>query len=230
MKKEQIIEAILNRISDPYTDNEEDIALCNPIELPYATTWLAEIRQEDIDNANDDEFRMPNAATPELLMEAFNCRVRLAKRNVTIDRLANYLIERGDVAMYENYNPDHSYGPDIYPLDFWHNFDSTADFPFGFGKQLTIEDVIELIEIGKNSHVTCCFTDDYVWYDAKNKVVHTTNDPYADGTIDARGFAEYALTDTELFDYIVDDMDFDTAKNVFEYLPGTIRILQKGEQ
>ena len=106
MTKEATIEAILNRISDPYTDNEEDIAFCDPIELPYATEWLAELRQEDIDNANDGEFRMPNAATPELLMEAFNCRVRLAKRNVTIERLAKAITENDETALFSNYRED----------------------------------------------------------------------------------------------------------------------------
>ena len=202
MKKEQIIEAILNRISDPYTDNEEDIALCNPIEIPYATQWLAEIRQEDIENANDDEFRMPNAATPELLMEAFNCRVRLAKRNVTISRLEEWLKNNDQTALYDNYRGDmeeagySDHALEVIPIDFL----TDGVNAFSFDPEAS---VLELILIGKNSPDFDPEAE-YCWFDSENKVLHSVHNPWEEGILDAHSFAEYIINTPDLKKFFIE--------------------------
>lgn len=222
MTKEATIEAILNRISDPYTDTEEDIALCNPIELPYATTFLADIRQEDIDNANDGEFRMPNAATPELLMEAFNCRVRLAKRNVTIERLAKAITDNDETALFSNYREDMldlgyvtaEEARDVIPLEF-------LDDEFVFDTSLSVMDTLIIAKKSGD-----CFNPnfEYCWYDYENKILHSTDNPFESGVINATAFATYMIDYPDVASmYINGYLDEDEAKYVFEYMPDLLR-------
>lgn len=218
MTKEATIEAILNRISDPYTDTEEDIAFCNPIELPYATTFLSDIRQEDIDNANDGEFRMPNAATPELLMEAFNCRVRLAKRNVTIERLAKAITDNDETALFSNYREDMldlgyvtaEEARDVIPLEF-------LDDEFVFDTSLSVMDTL-IIAKKSGDHFNPNF--EYCWYDYENKILHSTDNPFESGVINATAFATYMIDYPDVASmYIHGYLDEDEAKHVFEYMP-----------
>ena len=216
MKKEEIITAILNRISDPYTDTEEDIAFCEPIDLPYATKWIAEIRQEDIDNANDDEFRMPNAATPELLMEAFNCRIRLAKRNITINHLAEWIKGDDPTALYDNYREymeEAGYSAPavcVIPIDF------LTDGPnsFCFDEEMS---ALELILIGKNSPDFDPEAE-YCWFDAKNRILHSVDNPWEDGILNAHDFAEYIIDTPDLKQFVIEsyltDEDIDY---IFKY-------------
>lgn len=219
MKKEEIIEAILYRMSDPWAgDNEEDIAMCDPIDLQYATELLAETRQEDIENANDDEYRMPNGATPELVMEAFNCRVRLAKRNVTIERLATAITENDETALFSNYREDMldlgyvtaEEARDVIPLEF-------LDDEFVFDTSLSVMDTL-IIAKKSGDHFNPNF--EYCWYDYENKILHSTDNPFKSGIINATAFATYMIDYPDLASmYIHGYLDEDEAKYVFEYMP-----------
>lgn len=73
MTKAEIIERIIDRSTDPWTDNPEDFRIGEDWTLKDADEWLAEARKEDADNGFDGDDAMPNEATPELVMEAMNC-------------------------------------------------------------------------------------------------------------------------------------------------------------
>ena len=219
MNKEEIIESILYRMSDPWAgDVEEDIALCDPIDLPYATELLSEIRQEDIDNANDDDYRMPNAATPELVMEAFNCRIRLAKRNITIERIAETITKNDETALYSNYRGnliDLGYmtsdeAKDIVPLDF-------LDEEFIFDPNLPIMNILTIVKKSGD-----CFNPnfEYCWYDYDNKILHSTDNPFESGILNATAFATFILDYPDLISmYIHGYLDKEEAEYVFKYMP-----------
>ena len=199
MKKEEIISALLFRMSDPCVgDDEEAIADLDYLDLDEASAYLEEARKED-EEIGDKDYCVPAEATPELYMEAYKCRIRLAVFNMQVKRLAEWFIENDEVALYDNYRLDYGENnPEVLPIEFMDNYDNVGDFPFGLGNHLNVADVIELIGIGRNSAATFRFTDTYFWYDAENKILHSTNHPYADGTIDAVAFAKYILMDEEL--------------------------------
>ena len=205
MKKEEIISALLFRMSDPCVeDDEEAIANLDYLNLDEATAYLDEARKED-EEIGDEDYCIPAEATPELYMEAYNCRIRLAVFNMQVKRLAEWFIENDEVALYDNYRLDYGENnPEVIPIEFMDNYDNVGDFPFELGNHLNVADVIELIDIGRNSAATFRFTDNYFWYDAENKTLHSTNHPYADGTIDAMEFAMYILMNEDLCYFFFD--------------------------
>jgi len=218
MKKEEIISALLYRMSDPCVeDDDEEIAKCDPITLEEAKHYIEEDRKED-EEIGDDDYCIPEEATPELYMEAFNCRIALAKHNVQVNRLAEWLVENDEIALYNNYRNEYGENnPDVVPIDFMYNYDKVGDFPFGLGDTIGVYDVIELINIGRNSAATFRITDDYFWYDAENKILHSTNHPYADGTIDAKAFADYILKTPDLRQFFFESYPTDKEKKYILY-------------
>lgn len=73
MTKGEIIERIIDRSTDPWTDNPEDFRIGEEWTLKDAEEWLVEAWREDADDGLDADYAMPNEATPELVMEAMNC-------------------------------------------------------------------------------------------------------------------------------------------------------------
>lgn len=77
MTKNEIIDRIIDRITDPWNESPDDYKYAIPITLAEAEGYLAEYRKEDL--YFDPEDRMPEEATPALLMEAYNTHIQRMK-------------------------------------------------------------------------------------------------------------------------------------------------------
>lgn len=201
MTKEEIITRIIDRITDPWTESPEDYIHTEPINLEYATTILKEYRAEDDEWDLEPDERMPEEATPELLMEAFNCHVRFQKHELRIDRLAEYITDNEMVCEYDDYYKEHSEKKlDVYPVDFiWESF------PFQPIGDMSPDNPLFLIELGQRSkdfnpiHEFC-------WYDREKNELHSTNTPFHDGILDAEEFARFIMCDADALRYFIDDL------------------------
>lgn len=214
MNKAELYERIIDALIDPWTDNPEDYLNATLIDLEYAHVMLKDLRDnEDAADLEPDE-RLPEDTTPEQIMEAYNCLVRARKHEARVNRLAEYITDNDMVCEYDNYYlPDHHDAVDITPIDF---LVGTDRFPFDIGNNEA--SVLDMLLIGKNSANTFNPKDEYCWFDADAMTLHSTNEPFRDGTLDAEAFAEYAMSDEgqDCFDYITTEiMDDDDFQSVF---------------
>ena len=97
------------------------------------------------------------------------------------------------------------------PVDF---LTDTDGFPF------FLEDAspLDIMQIGVNSWPDFNPNDEFCWFDAKKKVIHSTSHPFGDGILDAEEFAEYIMSDEgqDGFDYITNGiMNDDDFQSVF---------------
>ena len=226
MTKAEIISRIIDRIVDPWTDCPEDYADAELIGLDYASEIIEQCRKEDPDLEPED--RLPEETTPALMMEAFNCNVRMNQHKLQVNRLAEYITDNEMVCEYSNYYyPTLENGIDVVPVDFLYNDDC---FPFRT-KHSAHPDIATILLIGKNSALTFNSNDEYCWFDKETNTLHSTNNPFRDGILDAEAFAEFILSDDEALDYIVDCMEDDDVRYIFsdtkEHLLNTIA--KKGE-
>jgi hypothetical protein len=193
MNKAELIERIVDTFTGMGSEDPIDTARCNYLTLEEAKTYLDEYRAMEKADFEPDEW-LPEEVTPELWMEANNCYIRKCKHDVIVNRLATWLLKEEPIAFYDDYRDDYNKdAPEIVPLDFWYNYNSTCDLPFGFGDKLTILDAIELIEIGMNSRDVCKFTDNYIYYDKQNQTLRSCNRPFGEAVISAIGFAKFIL-------------------------------------
>ena len=214
MNKAELYERIIDALIDPWTDNPEDYLNVTTIDIEYAHVMLKDLRDnEDAADLEPDE-RLPEDTTPEQIMEAYNCLVRARKHETRVNRLAEYITDNEMVCEYDNYYlPEHHDAVDITPIDF---LVGTDRFPFDIGNNEA--SVLDMLLIGKNSANTFNPKDEYCWFDADAMILHSTNEPFRDGTLDAEAFAEYAMSDEgqDCFDYITNDiMDDDDFQSVF---------------
>ena len=218
MNKEQIIEALLYRMSDPCVpDCDEDIAESDLMTHEEAVGYIAELREEDED-IGDDDYHVPAEATPELYMEAYNCRVKLARRNVTIDRIAEFITENNEVAMYSGYSGDlldegyTTNNVDVIPVDFLDN-----ETEFFFDSDLS---ALDMILIGKNSKAFNADRYEYCWYDVDKKVLHGSHNPFEEDVLDAKELATYLVDHPdEITSGFVGYCDDEELSHIFEYMP-----------
>ena len=215
MNKAELYERIVDALIDPWTDNADDYLAATPIDLEYAHVMLKDLRDnEDAADLEPDE-RLPEDTTPEQVMEAYNCLVRARKHEARVNRLAEYITDNEMVCEYDNYyQPTIENSIDMMPVDFLYN---SHTFPFET-KHMNNPDVIDILRIGYNSHDTFNPNHEFCWFDKENEVLHSTDHPFGDGTLDAEAFAEYAMSDEgkDCFDYITNEiMDDDDFKSVF---------------
>ena len=202
MNKAELIERIVDTFTGMGSEDPIDTAFCSYLTLEEAKTYLNEYRAMEKADFEPDEW-LPEEVTPELWMEANNCYIRKCRHDVLVKRITEWLIEDDPVALYDNYRLDYGENhPEIVPIDFWYNYDSIADLPFGHGNKPTIVDMIELIQIGLNSKGYCNFTHEYICYNEKEKRLSTTNHPFAAGMINPNEFAEYIASTPELLEEI----------------------------
>lgn len=209
MTKYELTERVVDALIDPWTDCAEDYMDCTPVNISEASNILKDIREMENSCDLDEDERLPEEVTPSIIMETFNCLLRARKHEARIERLANYLKETDHTCEYDNYYvPAHKNAVRVIPIDFLYNCD-VNNFPFPVKTNL---DIIDIITIGKNSP-DFDFTREYCWYDEDKKVLHSTDNPFADGTIDTEAFARFILEDEEtadyMFNYIIDDKDIE---------------------
>lgn len=214
MKKEELIERIIDTFTDMGSEDPEDTAYADELTLPEARTYLSELRANEKSNLEPNEW-LPAEVTPELYMEAFNCYLRRCRYDVTLTRLTEF-IEYGElVDAYHEYDGQYVSNTDkiVYPTDF---LTERIEFPF------TCDDLtmFDLIIIGQNS-TDFNPNERFCWYDITNNQLHSTNTPFEDGLINARAFAEWILADENRVQYIKDwYMDNTDIDYVFRYWRG----------
>lgn len=206
MTKAELIERIIDCMIDPWTDDPEDYLYATPIDKYGAVDLMAQIREdEDSADLEPDEC-LPEEATPELVMEAYNCLICARKFEARVSRLAEFLTDNNCVCEYSNYYDGEDF-VDVFPVD-W--LTDTDGLHF-----LDKASPMEIMQIGINSRVTFNPNHEFCWYDADKKILHSTDNPFRDGVIDAEAFARSILLDVESADYIINDiMTDDEAKRV----------------
>ncbi len=211
MTKAELIEKIVDAMIDPWTDCPEDYLDSTPIDIHEASDLLDQIREDEEDMDLEPEECLPKEATPELVMIAYNCLIRSRKHEARVKRLAEYITDNEMVCEYSNYYlPELENGIDVIPIDF---LSDTDGFPF-------LEDAspLDIMQIGVNSQHVFDPSDEFCWFDAEKKVIHSTSHPFGDGVLDAEAFAEYAMSDEgqDCLDYIMNViMTDDDFKSVF---------------
>lgn len=211
MTKTEIISRIIDRITDPWTESPEDYQYAEPIDLDVAKDVLKQYRDDDDDCELDPEDRMPEEATPELLMEAYNCNIRYQKFELRVKRLAEYIKDNEMVCEYDNYyRPEYPDSPEVLPVDFiWDSF------PFKPIGDMSPDNPLFLIELGRRSK-DFDSNKEFAWYDRENNLLHSTDTPFADGVLDAEAFARFVLCDADALGYFLDGiMDDDEIVKVF---------------
>lgn len=211
MTKAEIITRIIDRITDPWTESPEDYQYAELIDLDAAADVLKQYRDDDDDCDLEPDERMPEEATPAMLMEAFNCNVRYQKHELRVKRLAEYITDNEMVCEYDNYYKEFSEKKlDVYPTDFiWESF------PFKPIGDMSPDNPLFLIELGQRSK-DFDSSKEFAWYDRENNLLHSTDTPFADGVLDAEAFARFALGDAETLRYFLDGiMDNDDIRKVF---------------
>ena len=138
-------------------------------------------------------------------MEAYNCLIRARKFESRASRLADWIADNDSVCEYANYYlPVNDDAIDVFPTDFLSDMDASKLIN---GTGMT---TLELIKLGQNSP-DFNPDDEYCWYDNEANKLHSSNEPFRDGTLDADAFARFVLLDVEAFDYmfdgVIDDED-----------------------
>lgn len=213
MNKSELIERVIDRLTDMGSEDPVDTAGCLPLTLDEARTYLREVRENDELDLEPDE-RLPEEVTPELYMEACNCYIRRCKYEVTLDRLAEFFTLHEMVDVYHEF-----YGEYVSPTDKYVCYTDwlteNMEFPFT-SDNLTM---LDLIQLGQHSPD---FDADkpYCWYEIKNgnencvnNELHSTRTPFADGLINARDFAAWILEHPgsieHVKDYCMNNTDID---------------------
>ena len=209
MTKAELIERIVDAMIDPWTDSPDDYLYATPIDIDGARDLMAQIRSDEDDADLEPDERMPEEATPALVMEAYNCLIRARKHEAWIDRMEEFIIDNDCVCEYANfYLPAHDDAIDMFPVDFLTDTDGLH-----FTENAS---PLEIMQIGINSRVTFNPNHEYCWYDADKKVLHSTDEPFRNGVLDAHAFAEFIIDDKETLDYFVNClMDDDEIRYVF---------------
>ena len=206
MTKAELITRIVDAMVDPWTDDPEDYLDATPIDRSGACDLLDQIRDDEESADLEPDERLPEEVTPALVMEAYNCLIRARKFEARTERLAEWIADNDPVCEYCNYYyPEHDDAVDIIPVDFLYN---SVEFPFAT-KHMEHPDVIEVLRIGLKSAKTFNPNHEYCWFDEDTELLHSTDAPFRDGTLDAEAFARFILTDPDTFHYmfwhIIDD-------------------------
>lgn len=214
MTKTEIISRIIDRITDPWCESPDDYRYAELIDLDAAADVLKQYRDDDDDCDLEPDERMPEEATPALLMEAYNCNIRYQKHELKVLHLAEYITDNEMVCEYDNYYAPTLENPiDMIPVDFLYN---STHFPFATHNTEN-PDVIDMLRIGQNSAKTFNCNHEYCWFDKEKEVLHSTDHPFRDGVLDAVAFARFTMSDAETLNYFLDEiMNEDDIKRVFE--------------
>lgn len=214
MTKEERISRLAERLIDPWTDCPEEYEDAELITLDEARGLLDDLLYEDED-MDDEDYCVPAGTTPELLMEVFNCIVRMNKRELHIKRMAEYITENECICEYCNYFEGDNY-VDIAPTDWLFDEMNAEEFPFTL-KDGSHPDLATIITIGQHSP-EFSMDHEYCWFDAEKLMLFSTDTPFADGILDAEAFARMMFDDEskDCIEYFVNDLMLaDDVKHVF---------------
>lgn len=210
MKKEEIIERIIDTFTDMGCESPEDTAAGPFISLDEAATYLAERRGMEQEDLNPEDW-FPAETTPEMYMEAYNCYVRRCRHEVQVKRLAEFLYYGENVDVYDYCVETYGYNGEllVYPTE---ELNESIEFPFTD----TTLNTVELIVIGQNSPE---FNPDaqYCYFDAENNALKSTDHPFEDKLIDPVPLAEFIINNRRVLEYVrYHHMDNAQYFNIFE--------------
>lgn len=190
MKKEELIERIVDTFTNMGSEDPIDTAASNYVSLVEAAMYLSERRAMEAKDLEPSE-RLPEEVTPLLYMEALNCYIRKCKYDVTLNHLAEYFTDGELVDTFLEFKGKYHNDKDktFYPTDF---LNEDMEFPFT-ETDLTM---LDLISIGKRSY-DFSPEEEFCWYDEDNNELHSTDTPFKDGLIDAKAFCEWILEDND---------------------------------
>ena len=211
MNKSELVERIIDTFTAMGSEDPVDTAYSDLLTPSEAKMYLDELRANEKQYL-EPEDRLPAEVTPELYMEAYNCYVRRCKYEVTLSRLAQFIMDSENVCLYHEFYGDYISKTDrvAYPVD-W--LMENMEFPFT-SENLTM---LDLITLGQNSPD---FNPEqkYCWYDAASHTIRSTNTPFASGLMSAWDFAKWLLEDNNRIQYVqgyhMDNTDIDY---IFEY-------------
>ena len=194
MNKAEVIERIIDRITDPYNDTDEEIAnFGGYVTLEEAKEYLDLAFEEDkASEVSPEDGGMPLEATPELYMEAYNCNVNRAKHAVVNRRLHEWLVDGEQWYVYEWYCTNVMNAVPTVVYTDW--LTEEIDWPFEDCDDINM---LGMIVVGMHSTKTFNPSHTFCWYDSEKKQLHSTNRPFKDGAISPE------LVDN-IVDYIMD--------------------------
>lgn len=223
MNKAELIERIIDAITDPWNECPFDFEDLAPLNLEEATGYLADLRHDEDLSDLDPEDRLPAAVTPELYMEAFNCYLRKMRHECHILRLSKYLTDNECVCEYDQFRDDYKHNdPMVLPVDFLLD---GFPFPTASGED---PDMLDMLLIGKNSARTFNPEHDYCWYDKRTTTLFSSDTPFHDGIIHARALAEFILGPdghTSLNYFLSSLLDDDKIEEIFHCSEAEVREL-----
>lgn len=211
MTKSELINNILEHITDPWTDDCENYDDADLIDIEYAKTMIEDARALDVEADLEPDECLPAEVTPELMMEVYNCHVKHMKHDLRVRRLAQWFVDNEPVCLHDNYYCEYKNNdPCVVPVEFLDDSDNS----FYFDEDATIFD---LIDIGMNSKYTFSDNDEYCWYDKDKKQLHSSNTPFHDGVIDVEAMADWFVTyaSAEDFGYLLGEMEDEDILKVF---------------
>lgn len=190
MKKEEIIETIIEFLDDPYRDRPESFDDIMEITLDDAERYRKDYLGDAMDSDDKKAVRAFKEATPGVFLEAYSKYCVQLRHELVHYNLEEYVVEHELVAMYDEYCEEFLEDPvRILPTCMLKVNGVTAQFPFKTKNPLTVAD---LIKIGTNS-AKCDFSKEYCYFDEDKMCIHTTNTPFHDDLIDTCAFVEFIL-------------------------------------
>lgn len=192
MKKAEIIERIIDSFTAMGSESPEDTATSNFIDREEAEMYLSEQRaMEKISELEPSEC-FPEEATAEMYMEAWNCYVRKCRHDVQIERLTEWLIDGEQWNTYSWYCEHAQNAVATVVYTDW----LTEDIEWPFETNGTAN-MLALVVVGMNSRDTFNPEHTFCWYDANKEQLFSSNTPFADGIINAKEIATYAVEHPE---------------------------------
>lgn len=215
MNKTQIIDTIIDFIDTPYEERAEDFADITEINIEEAAQYLKDYIQDARCCDDDNAVTAFTEATPEIFMEVWNKLCSNHRLQLITDNLADYITESECVCEYDQFCADYQKDPPrALPVEFLDEFLDSSDiasFPFHTANPLTVAD---LMQIGINSAGND-FDHAYVYFNEANMSLFSTDTPFEDGILDARGFAKFLLGNRDALVQFFNSMDDDEIMKVF---------------
>ena len=220
MTKAELTERILEYMIDEGRDDPRDYLDLDPIDIEYAKTMIEDVRTFENECDLEDDERIADLITPELMMEVNNCLIRAKKREARIKQIAEYFEDNHDFLVYSySYLSDcHpvSAPNDMVPLDFF--TDELAEGGFYFDTNNRTFTKEEILRIFSNSMSSMDMEDDYICFHdyGREQKMLTLSDPTE--AVDVEDFATLIVDSPDAMAYFVNEIveDDDLIKKIFD--------------
>ena len=210
MTKAELVSRIVDSFEELFGQTcPFDYEWLDGITLKKATDCLAACRAVEDSADLEDSKRLPKEVTPELYMEAFNCYLRRMQHECRVLRLAKYITDNCMVCEYDNYFTDGS--TEVIPTDLLRRVFDLNSIPIN--EEIDMLDFIQICQHSPNFNRDM----EFFYYSSACDALISTDNPFRDGVLDARSFAEFILSPEgrECLSYILGNMDDNDVQEVF---------------